>query len=204
MSKLDLKLNFRHLYSPSAKQPQIVTIQPLSYLMVDGQGDPNTSAEYVQAIEILYSLSYTMKFTIKKSPSGVDYGVMPLEGLWWSDDMNDFLAGNKDRWKWTAMILQPDFITSAMVAETCLEVEKKKGLPAREKARLETFDEGLCAQIMHIGSYSEERPTIEKLHQYIADTGHKPRGLHHEIYLSDPRRADPAKLKTIIRQPICS
>ena len=169
--------------------------------MIDGQGDPNNSKEYANAVEALYPVSYTLKFTVKKGGMDIDYGVMPLEGLWWADDMNDFSAGNKAAWKWTMMMMQPEFITRPMVEEAIASVAKKKNPPALLLMRFESFDEGKCAQILHIGPFSEEGPTIEKVHRYI-DNQSRMRGRHHEIYLSDIRRADPARWKTVIRQPM--
>lgn len=174
----------------------------MSYLMIDGMGDPNTSQEYMGSIEALYAVSYTLKFLAKKGHEPTDYVVMPLEGLWRADNMADFALGNKDAWKWTSMIMQPSLVTGGMVDLALEQVKKKKDLPTLSEMRFEKYDEGLSAQIMHIGSYAAESPAISKLHQFIEDTGYSLRGKHHEIYLSDPRRTAPDKLKTIIRQPI--
>jgi len=170
--------------------------------MIDGEGDPNTSKSFQDAIEVLYPLSYTLKFTVKKGKIGIDYGVMPLEGLWWADDMSSFSVGNKDEWKWTLMIMQPDLITKEMVQEAIEQVKTKKDPVSLPLVRFEFFDEGKAAQIMHIGPFSEEGPTIEKVHSFIEENGSQRRGRHHEIYLSDIRRAAPEKWKTIIRQPM--
>jgi hypothetical protein len=200
MAKLDLKKELRTLYA-LPKEPVMVEVPPMRYLMIDGQGDPNTSQDYVQAIEALYGLSYTLKFMIKKA-DGQDYTVMPLEGLWWAEDLDSFLRADKDAYKWTALIMQPDLVTEDHVKKATAELKKKKDPPALPKVRFELFDEGLSAQITHVGSYSEERPTVERLHAFIDGQGHALRGKHHEIYMSDPRRTDTAKLKTIIRQPV--
>lgn len=170
--------------------------------MLDGQGDPNTSQDYQDAIQAIYSVSYTLKFKLKKGPPPRDYVVMPLEGLWWADDMDDFLLGNKDQWKWTAMLMQPEYVTKEHFLEASEEAGEKKDLPALPKMRFEEYDEGLSAQIMYIGPFADEGPTIVKLHKFIEDEGHELRGKHHEIYLSDPRRTKPERLRTVIRQPV--
>lgn len=201
MAKRDLKHEFAALYKPSAKQVTEVTVPAFSYLMIDGAGDPNTTPEYAQAVEALFSVSYTAKFALKKSAGAIDYAVMPLEGLWWADDWSVFLSNDRTRWQWTMMILQPDFLPRELMQESIERVKRKKALPALEKLRLERFEEGRCAQILHVGPFSEEGPTIEKLHHHI-DAKAARAGKHHEIYLSDVRRAAPAKWKTILRQPM--
>ena len=200
MTKLDLKKELKHLYQPSAKEVVQVEVPTFNYLMIDGRGDPNTSPEYAEAVEALFAVSYTAKFLLKKSPRAIDYAVMPLEGLWWADDMTDF-ANNRARWQWTMMIMQPDLVPAEVIDTAIADVRKKKGLPGIDKLRLEAFDEGRCAQILHIGPFSEEKPTIDRLHEYIESRATLA-GKHHEIYLSDIRRADPKKWKTIIRQPM--
>jgi hypothetical protein len=200
MEKIDYKKELKHLYKPSAKKVEIVTVPKMNFLMVDGEGDPNTSKSFSDAIEALYPVSYTLKFMIKKGQKAIDYGVLPLEALWWSDDMSAFVTGNKDRWKWTVMIMQPDFIAHSLVMEAKEQVARKKNAAALSLVRFEPFQEGKAAQIMHIGPFSEEGPTIERVHKYIEDMGGRKRGKHHEIYLSDIRRAAPEKWKTIIRQ----
>jgi len=201
MSKIDFKKVLKHLYRPSAREVSVVEVPPMNFLMIDGAGDPNVSPAYQQAVEALFSLSYALKFRVKKS-KGVDYVVMPLEGLWWTDDPAQFSMSNKAIWKWTAMIMQPEFVTAEMVTEALDELRKKKALPALEKVRFETYCEGLAVQIMHIGPYAAEEPTIARLHSFIRENGYELNGKHHEIYLSDPRRTAPEKLKTILRQPI--
>jgi hypothetical protein len=202
MEKIDLKKQLKHLYKPSDKKVEIVTVPQMNFLMVDGAGNPNTSKSFSDAIEVLYPLSYTLKFMVKKGESGIDYGVMPLEALWWADDMSAFTTGDKDTWKWTVMIMQPEFITKAMVEKAIGEVARKKNPVSLSLVRFETFTEGKSAQILHIGPFSEEGPTIEKLHLFIRDEGCQRVGKHHEIYLSDLRRSVPEKWKTIIRQPM--
>lgn len=199
--KIDLRKDLKDLYQASSKEVMVVEVPTLSYLMVDGEGDPNTSQAYAHAVEALFSVAYTAKFMLKKGPQGLDYGVMPLEGLWWSDDMSAFATGDKARWKWTAMILQPTFTGAALIGEAIAEVRRKKQLAGLERLRLDSLTEGRSAQVLHVGPFSEEGPTIERLHAFIAERSER-RGKHHEIYLSDTRRADPTTWKTIIRQPM--
>ncbi len=201
MDKVDVKKQFPLLYRVSSKQVSEVDVPPLRYLMIDGEGDPNISSEYARAIEALFSVSYVTKFAVKRGSPGIEYGVMPLEGLWWADDWSAFIAAEKSKWKWTMMILQPDFVPDDVVHQAIDDVVAKKSLDAAKNLRLEIFHEGRSAQILHIGPFSEEGPTIEKVHQYIDEKSAK-RGKHHEIYLSDIRRAAPEKWKTIIRQPM--
>ena len=202
MKKVDYKKELKHLYRSSAGKVEIVEVPRMNFLMIDGKGDPNTSQEFKNAVEALYSLSYTIKFMIKKGEAGIDYGVLPLEGLWWADDMSSFSVDTKENWKWTLMIMQPEFVTREMVEKATEEVRKKKSLIALPLVRFESFAEGRAAQIMHIGPFSEEGPTVEKIHVFIEDSGSQRIGQHHEIYLSDIRRAVPEKWKTIIRQPM--
>jgi hypothetical protein len=199
--KVDYKKTLKTLYGPSARAVVMVDVPAMNFLMIDGQGSPGESETYREAVEALYPMAYTLKFMLKRSASAIDYGVMPLEGLWWADDMGDFIAGRRERWKWTLMIMQPEFITTDMVATARAEVARKKNPPALPGVRFECFAEGSAAQILHIGSYADEGPTIQAIHQSIADAGHRLSGKHHEIYLGDPRRTAPEKLKTILRQP---
>ncbi|WGS84000.1 GyrI-like domain-containing protein [Methylomonas sp. UP202] len=201
MDKIDLREELKHLYQASAKSVVQVEVPPLKYLMMDGEGDPNTSQAYAQAVEALFSVSYTVKFMVKKGPQALDYSVMPLEGLWWADDMAVFADNDKAKWKWTMMILQPAFVADDVIDAAIAEVRRKKKLPGIDRPRLENFSEGLCAQILHIGPFCDEGPSIERLHEYI-DTRSCRIGKHHEIYLSDIRRAAPKNWKTIIRQPM--
>lgn len=190
------------LYRPRLTEAELVDVPPMQFLMVDGRGDPITSVEYRQAIEALYGTSYRLKFLLKKK--GHDFKVAPLESLWWAPDMNSFEVGRKADWRWTAMIMQPDEVTPEDFASARDELKRKKPSSAVEKLRLERFDEGPAAQIMHIGPYSAEAPTITRLHAFIRELGYTFDGTkqkHHEIYLGDPRRAAPDKLKTVIRQP---
>ena len=201
MQKMDLKKTWKHLYQPSARDVVEVDVPAHRFLMVDGEGNPNTTPAYAEAVEALFSVSYTAKFMVKKGATAVDYTVMPLEGLWWAEDMSAFTARDKSKWKWTMMILQPAYATDEILATARAEVRRKKNLPGLARLRLEEFIEGRCAQILHIGPFDEEGPTIERVHAHIAAHGAL-RGKHHEIYLTDIRRAAPAKWKTIIRQPM--
>jgi hypothetical protein len=201
MEKIDVKKEYPSLYQVSSKVVSEVDVPPLKYLMMDGEGDPNTSPAYARAIEALFSVSYVTKFAVKRGPIGIDYGVMPLEGLWWADDWSSYTDTDKSKWKWTMMILQPDFVPDEIVHQSIAAVLQKKKLEAVKDLRLEVFHEGKSAQILHIGPFSEEGPTIERVHAFIDQRSAK-RGKHHEIYLSDIRRAAPEKWKTIIRQPM--
>ncbi|MFY9270893.1 MAG: GyrI-like domain-containing protein [Candidatus Manganitrophaceae bacterium] len=202
MKTFDWKKEFKHWYQPSAKEVVQVDVPTIHYLMVDGKGDPNTSQDYADAVAALYAAAYAIKFMVKKGALAIDYSVMPLEGLWWADDMSKFTTADKTGWQWTMMIAQPSFVDKAMVNAAIAEVKKKKNPAAISRLRFEALAEGSCAQIMYIGPFSEEGPTIAKLHQFIENSARKRHGKHHEIYLSDIRKADPAKWKTIIRQPM--
>ncbi|OEU59503.1 MAG: hypothetical protein BA870_01440 [Desulfuromonadales bacterium C00003094] len=201
MTKIDFKKELKHLYRPSKKDVSVVDVPEMQFLMVDGEGDPNTSIEFQDAIQCLFPVSYTLKFMVKRGEMGIDYGVPPLEGLWWCDDMQNFSAEDKSNWKWTLMIMQPEFITQSMVVSAISEVKKKKNPTSLDQLKFQNFSEGLSAQIMHIGPFSEEGPTIEKVHKFIQNAGDSRTGKHHEIYLSDIRKGNPANWKTIIRQP---
>ena len=201
MSVLDPRKDFKTLYSPPTKAPVIVDVPEMNFLMLDGHGDPNTSAAYADAVQALYSVAYTLKFMLKKG-AGMDFGVAPLEGLWWAADLDAFANAAKDEWDWTMMIMQPPQITPDLVSEAIHQAAAKKDLPAVARMRFDRFHEGLCAQIMYIGPFAAEGPTIERLHAFIHAQGYALRDKHHEIYLSDPRRAAPDKLKTVIRQPM--
>lgn len=201
MEKTDLKKVYRQFYSPP-QIAKIVELPTFHFLMIDGRGTTEGPA-FAAAIEALFGVSYKAKFLCKKQ-LGKDYAVMPLEGLWWADDMADFTAGNKQNWKWTLMILQPDFVGSGLIDAAKAEVAGKKALPQIDQLRLEAYAEGPAAQIMHIGPFSEEGPNIRKLHDLIHAEGGTFDGQaqkHHEIYLSDFRKVLPEKMKTILRQP---
>ncbi len=202
MSKIDFKKEYKHLYRPSKKEFVVVDVPPMQFLMIDGHGDPNTAQEYKDAIAALYAVSYKIKFMSKKGLEK-DYVVMALEGLWWADDMETFSTREKSAWDWTMMIMQPEWITQEMVTEAISQVEKSKGLVALPKLRMETYHESLAVQIMHVGSYDDEGPTLHRLHtEFIPENGYEMAGKHHEIYLSDVRKVAPEKLKTVLRQPV--
>jgi hypothetical protein len=207
MAKLDLKKTLKHLYNPSAKAISEVDVPPMKFLMIDGYANPNTAPAFQESLQALYALAFAIKFASKNSAAGIDYGVMPTEGLWWMDDMGtrygdfDFTA-DKRRWKWTMMIMQPDHITPEMVSATVADVQRKKNLPAVDRVRFERLEEGRAVQIMHLGSYDDEKPTLDRLHHYIEEHGFEATGKHHEIYLNDPSRTQPARLRTVIRQPM--
>lgn len=203
ITKTDYKKELKEFYGGKVGKPVLVQVPKMNFLMIDGKGDPNTSQEYIDAIETLYPVAYTIKFT-SKLKYGKDFGVMPLEGLWWSDDMSDFAEGNKENWQWTAMIMQPEVVTKELFDEAVEQVRQKKSPKSLDKLRFEEYDEGRAAQVMYVGPYSDEGPTIQNLHDFIREQGgalEKSNKHHHEIYLGDPRRTDPSRLKTIIRQP---
>lgn len=199
MASIDLKKTYRDHYT-AKRTPTVVDVPTRPFLMIDGRGDPNTAQEYLEAIEALYPIAYGLRAAVKQQ-TGDAYTVMPLEGLWWVPDMSEFDPDDKSNWLWTAMICLPDAVTDEMAADVIPAVTATKRLAAGPKARVEDFTEGVAAQILHIGPYADEAPTINALHDFIEANGHRLAGKHHEIYLSDARRADPARLRTIIRQP---
>jgi hypothetical protein len=201
MRKVDLKKELKPLYGPP-REPVLVDVPPLTFLAIDGAGDPN-GPEYGAALEALFAVSYRIKFALKREAE-VDHVVMPLEGLWWADDFAVFASGNRQEWRWTSMIAQPESAGSDLVGRAIEEAGAKKDLQALPRLRLERFQEGRSAQVMHLGPFSEEPPTIHRLEVFIESQGLKRRGKHHEIYLSDLRRTAPDRLKTIIRQPVAS
>jgi hypothetical protein len=169
--------------------------------MVDGEGDPNLSQDYRDAVQALFAVSYAVKFATKRA-AGIDYRVMPLEGLWWVDDMSRFTVDDKASWKWRALIAQPDLVTDELVEQAVATATAKRPLPAAARVRLERFWEGRAAQVLHRGPFSAEGPTIARLHGFIAEQGLGRRGKHHEIYLTDVSRTAPERLKTVLRQPV--
>jgi hypothetical protein len=201
VKKMDYKKDLKPLYIPSSKEFSIVDVPQMNFLMVDGQGDPNNNPSYQEVLEALYGLAYGIKFALKKKGE-MEYVVPPLEGLWWADDMDAFTAGAKNEWQWTMMIMQPEAVTAEDVEQMRLETARKKALPALERLRFESYQEGLSAQILYFGAYADEGPTISRMHKFIAEKGYQRAGKHHEIYLGDPRRTAPEKLKTVLRQPI--
>ena len=200
MQKTDFNKSLKSLYVPSAKHFAIVDVPKMNFIKIDGAGIPEGPA-YAEAVSWLYSISYPLKF-LSKQILQKDYVVPPLEGLWWADDMSAYTEGRKEDWLWSMMIMQPDWITQDMFGQS-LEKAKKKLGSAPASLRFETYDEGLSVQILHIGPYSEEAPTIARRHNdFIPENGLKETGHHHEIYLGDPRKTAPEKLKTVLRQPV--
>ncbi len=203
-AKIDFKRKLKEFYQPNKNEVVNIEVPEMQFLMIDGIGSPGDSQEYMDALAVLYPVAFKTKFLSKSK--GRDYVVPPLEGLWWADNMADFTEGKRDKWKWTMMIMQPDWITQDMINEAIVITKEKKPelsnlLP---KLRLEKYKEGKVAQIMHIGPYSEEGATVQKVHDFIRKEGGSFNGhnnKHHEIYLSDPRKANPATMKTVIRQP---
>jgi hypothetical protein len=215
MAKTDFRSEQPELYRPSTKAFEVVDVPRMTFLMIDGRGDPATSAAYHEAIEALYSVAYTLKFLGKSE--GRDFAVPPLEGLWDSPAVRTalegvteenawiraFKAADRDAWEWTAMIRQPSWVTSSMVRDAKAAAGAKRTLPALDRLRLESFREGLSVQIIHVGPYADEAPTLARLHtRYLPENRLVEAGRHHEIYLGDPRRTAPARLKTILRQPV--
>jgi hypothetical protein len=201
--KLDLKRSMRRLYFPPSAQPVLVDVPELAFLMIDGRGDPKDGEPYSQAAEALFAVSYTIKFAVKRLDAEDDYTVMPLESIWWSAGSGcHFTFEDRASWRWTAMIAQPASISDELFHRSIADAGERRPLPALKKIRLERFREGLSAQIMHVGPYADEVATIEKLHAFIAEHDYPMRGKHHEIYLSDPKRCAPERLKTVIRQPV--
>jgi hypothetical protein len=207
MDTLDYKKQMKELYFPPNTQPVLIDVPEMQFVMADGHGDPNTSALFQDAMQALYGLSYTIKFMLK-TENTQDYVVFPLEGLWWMEDMREFSLDRKDEWLWTVMIRQPEWVNQTHFKKAIEEIKRKKQAkkePVPEslsRVRFERFKEGLSTQIMHIGPFAAEAPTIAKLHSYITEQGFKLRDKHHEIYMSDPRRTPQEKLKTVIRQPV--
>lgn len=198
--KKDYKKDLKEFYNPSSKVVSEVVVPKMNFLMIEGKGNPGVCQEYTDAIQTIYPVAYTIKFAIKKS-TGFDFGVMPLEGLWWAEDMNDFTNGNRDNWLWTLMIMQPEVVTKEIFESAKSKVQCEKKQPSIDKIHFESYADGKSAQLMHIGPFSEEGPNIMRINKYFTDLGGKPSGKHHEIYLSDIRKVNPAKMKTVLRQP---
>jgi hypothetical protein len=203
MSKIDFKKTLKQFYSPPAGRFTLVDVPPMQFLMIDGAGDPNTAVVYTEAVEALMAVAFKTKFLSKKELER-DYVVPPLEGLWWADDWGAFTSRrDKDEWSWTMMVMTPDWIPADMVSTAVAEVQAAKRLPALPRLRLETYAEGLSVQILHIGSYEDEAPVLQRMHdEFMPPEELMPAGKHHEIYLSDPRRVAPENLKTVLRQPV--
>lgn len=202
MDNYDIKKERRDLYAPRRGRFDVIDVPGMPFLMVDGHGDPNTSPDYATALQTLYPLSYAVRAVAKKDLGRV-HTVGPLEGLWWADDMETFVTRDKSAWDWTLMIVQPEWISAEIVAQAREQVAVKKPEVDLGRVRLETFVEGLAMQTLHVGSYDEEGPTLARMHtEEIPAAGLRMRGKHHEIYLSDARKTAPARLRTILRQPV--
>jgi len=207
MKELDLRKELKYLYQPSAKKVEVVDVPRFQFATLDGEIEPGyapaESPAFQEALQALYGVSFTLKFTAKlRKEDPIDYPVMALEGLWWVEG-GEFDIHHPEGWKWTLMILQPDFITPEMFQDALSQLRKKKGKqPAFSRLHLESFREGLSIQIMHVGPYSGEPETIAKMDAFAQANGYRKHGKHHEIYLGDPRRATPEKLKTVLRYPV--
>ena len=202
MAEIDFRKTLERLYNPPIGEFASVEVPPMQFVKVDGEGDPNTAPAYRSAVEWLYGVSYAMKFAAK-AELGKDYVVPPLEGVWWADDPMSFVMRQKDRWRWTMMIMAPDFVVPAMFENALAKTARKHRRPPPQSLRLEPYDEGLSLQTLHVGSYDDEGPILARLHAEVMPNREMTfNGPHHEIYLSDPRRTEPARLKTILRQPV--
>jgi len=204
MSPVDLVKAHRALYNPSWKHPSIVEVPERSFIAVGGRGAPESDA-YQEAVQALYGTAYTLKFSLRNADAARDFKVAPLEGLWWGDVERPGpaeLQADRATWNWTMMIAVPDDVTAADVAAACEAAARKRRPSTPAEVRFERFTEGLAAQLMHIGPYAEEAPTIARLHAWVAEQGYELHGHHHEVYLGDPRRTAPERLKTVIRHPV--
>jgi len=197
----DWRKDLKELYFPPTSKVVEVAVPKLKFLTIEGQGDPNVNKEFQNAVEALYNLSFTLKFSLKKNDPSNDYKVGPLEGLWWNCEDGSLVQGKKEDWRWKAMILQPLFIDDEAVEKARRSAMSKKENPSLVKIILEDFEEGRSAQITHVGPWSAETENINEVKAYIKNKGGDPRGKHHEIYMSDPRRVQTERLKTVIRQP---
>ena len=201
MAKYDIRKDLPALYSGRAGHIALIDIPPQTFFAVDGAGDPNTVPAYAEAVQALYACAYSLKFACKAQ--GCDFTVPPLEGLWWADDWSAFRSRRKDDWSWTMLIAVPPFAARDAALQAVAEALAKKGLAAIRKVRIEEIAEGQCAQALHVGSYDDEAGLLCRLHdEFLPAHGLRERGKHHEIYLSDPRRTAPEKLRTIVRQPV--
>jgi hypothetical protein len=200
--KADLCAEFRALCTASAKAPEVVTVPRLPFLMIDGAGEPS-GPEFQDAVGALYGTAYTVKFALKKAKPPREYPVMALEALWWCEGMDRFDMDRREAWRWTLMILQPEFVTRSLVKNAVEQLAERRGrTPALAKVRLATYREGRAVQILHIGPYSAEPPTLGRMRECMAAAGLESCGKHHEIYMSEPRRTAAGKLKAVLRQPV--
>ncbi|WP_141576264.1 GyrI-like domain-containing protein [Actinomadura sp. WMMA1423] len=201
MDRYDIKRELKQCYAPKNADWALVEVPAQRFIAVEGSGDPNTSEDYARAVEALYTVAYTLKFASKAA--GRDFVVGPLEGLWWADDPEVFITREKDAWHWRMLISRPDWISDDLVDEAKRTALAKKGLPAIAEIRAETLKEGTCAQLLHVGPYDDEGPALARLHhEYLAANDLRMAGHHHEVYLGDHRRTEPARFKTVLRQPV--
>ncbi|GAA3797477.1 GyrI-like domain-containing protein [Amycolatopsis tucumanensis] len=201
MPGYDPKRELKALYAPKNTDWAFVDVPEQRFIAIDGSGDPNTSPEYARAVQALYAVAYTIKFAVRRA-GGEEFVVGPLEGLWWADDYGVFTRREKDAWHWTMLISQPPWVDEELVEQARQDALAKKQLPAIGGVRFHTLHEGRCAQLLHIGPYDDEGPALARLGDHLAAHGLRHSGLHHEIYLGDPRRAAPEKLRTVLRQPV--
>lgn len=188
------------LQRAKAGRPEIVDVPEAGFLIVDGQGDPAGGGAYAEAVEALYAVAYGLRFRLRRE--GTDFKVMPLEGLWSTSATGD-VWGSREQWQWTMMIAQPEAVTASVVESTVAAAARRRPNRWLARVRLERFLEGRCAQLLHVGPYGEaERPSVEALHRFIAERGLVERGRHHEVYLNDPRRTAPERLRTVLRHPV--
>jgi hypothetical protein len=200
VKKLDIRKELKSLYSPSAKETELVRIPRFNFLMIDGEGPPETK-EFHEAIQAIYNAAYTIKFKFKFEKN-IDFPMMALEGLWWVKQGTPFQIGKREDWCWTLMILQPKIVTRTSLKQAVRKIREKKEVPALDKIHLDSFAEGLSVQMLHIGPYADEPATMEKIEEFSAQRGLTASGKHHEIYISDPRRVKPEKMKTILRHAV--
>ncbi|MFE9746753.1 GyrI-like domain-containing protein [Saccharothrix saharensis] len=199
--RYDVKRELKQLYAPKNTDWALVDVPEQQFLAVDGRGDPNTSPEHARAVEALYTVAYAIKFASKRA--GRDLVVAPLEGLWWADDPEVFTTRAKDSWHWRMLISQPDWITEDDIEEAKRVASAKKDLPTIADVRRHVLHEGTSAQVLHIGPYDDEGPVLARLHdEWLRANGLRMAGTHHEVYVGDPRRTEPAKLRTVLRQPV--
>ncbi len=203
MTKADFKKKFGAFYSASSKEPALVDVPEFRFAVVDGAGgDPAHNPDFQNAVAALYGVSYTIKFALKKARPAREYSVMPLEGLWWCEGLRQFDMSRPELWRWRLMIFQPDFVDDGVFQKAVAELSEKKQTTALPAVRLERFEEGRCVQMMHVGPYAAEPATIARMQEFAAGEGYAFSGRHHEIYMGDPRRAKPERLKTILRSPV--
>jgi len=202
VTKYDIKKDPKYLYGKKNRTWELVEVPIQRFIAIEGHGDPNTSRRYVEAVEALYPVAYAIKAASKRE-LGRDFVVGPLEGLWWADDPTVFVTRQKEAWSWRLLIAQPEWVDDDTIERARETAAAKRGAPAIADVHPYVLEEGLCAQILHVGSYDDEGPALEELHsRFVPDNGLEIAGLHHEIYLSDARRTDPSKLRTILRQPV--